>query len=265
MNKWLVLPMLCLGAPAFCFSQTPLAKNFSQMESSDPVIARRAKEESMNVLMAELPVIERDTSIICDALSHPDPYIRLQAAAILTTIVVASPSHNQVVLACVPELLKAATDSAIRVRNDALYALALNPAGPPSTAQTDFENALASENLRTEELGAAGLLKEDGGHNFANQKLVADALHAASDSKHKVNLLYAISGSQVKSGILFDAAREHLYDHDPDVQNAAIDAVAASGDDSATINAMENLKDSLLGDQQTRSHVEAILARLHAK
>lgn len=263
--RWLPIMALSGVITIQCLAQTPLSEMFLHLRSSDPAVVQKAKDSSMDILMKELPKIERDTPAICNALQDSDSYIRLQAAAILTTIVVAYPSHNQVVLACAPELIKTARDPVNQIRNDSLYALALNPAGPPASAQGVFEQAMKSTNFRTIELGAAGLLKEDGGHNSANQELVANALRAAPDSNHKINLLYAIRGSRIKSDAIFDASRECLYDPNPDVQNAAVSAVAASGNDSAVINVMENFEDSSSINQQTRLHVKAVLNRIHAK
>lgn len=265
MKHYLLVSMLALGG-SFTLpghAQTPLAKAFAEMKSSDPAVAQKARTNIINVFDRELPTIENDTSTLCKALQDSDSYVRLQAAGILVAIVRAAPEHNQVVLSCIPELLVTARDPADRVRNDSLWALAMNPAGPPPQAQKVFEDALHSVNLRTAEVGAAGLIREDGGRNTANHDMVAQALQQAPDSNHRVNLLYAISGSRVPSETLFRASRELVGDSDSDVQHAAIDALAASGTDKAEVaGALQSVEASPSATPAAKKHAEMLLKGL---
>ena len=251
----------CLTLPGH--AQTPLAQAFAEMRSSDPAAAQRARSNIINVFDQELPTIEKDTSTLCNALGDSDSYIRLQAAGILVAIVRAAPEHNQVVLSCIPELLVTASDPADRVRNDSLWALAMNPAGPPSQAQKVFKDALHSDNLRTAEVGAAGLIREDGGRNTANHELVAEALQQAPDGRHRLNLLYAINGSKVSSDTLFRASKGMLNDTDPDVQHAAIDAVVVTGTDKATVaSALQSVEASPSAAPAAKRYAQMLLKEL---
>jgi HEAT repeat protein len=146
------------------------------------------------------------------------------------------------------------------VRNDSLLALAMNPAGPPPQAHDVFVKSLSSSNFRTAELGAAGLLKEKGPNAEANQELVRKALDEAPDAKHRLNMLYVISGVRVPSDTLFQAAQKYLYDPDPEVRTAAIDAVGATATDkSKAITVMQNLADSPSLNWEQKNHVKAVL------
>lgn len=204
------------------------------MKNSDPAIAQKARSNIINVFDQELPTIEKDASTLCNALQDSDSYIRLQSAGILVAIARAAPEHNQVVLSCVPELLVTARDPVDRVRNDSLWVLAMNPAGPPQAAHAVFVASLQSPNYRTQECSAAGLLKE-GTNQEANQKLVLQALDSAPDKKGRLNILYAITGAQVRSDTLFVGVQKYLLDPDTDVQTEALDAVAATGKDHETV------------------------------
>lgn len=81
--------------------------------------------------------------------------------------------------------------------------------------------------------GAAGLLKERTNQE-ANQKLVLQALDSAPDAKYRLNILYAITGTRVRSDALFEGVRKYLLDPDTDVQIEAINAVAATAKDHDT-------------------------------
>jgi hypothetical protein len=233
-----VVCALCAVARA----QSPLAKAFADIKNTDPTISGPAKAALINVLVSEMPVIEQDTATLCNALQDSDPYVRLQASGILQTIVLAAPSHNQVVVACTSGLIKTASDTVDRVRNNSLFTLAMNPAGPPQEAQQVFEQAIKSENYRTAEIGAAGLLREDEGKNTSNIQLVEQELVSAPDANHRLNMLYAIGGSGVQSDQLFEASRQYLSDSNSDVQNAAFQAVAATSTDHAKLlSVMENV------------------------
>jgi hypothetical protein len=209
-----------------------------------------------------MPTIENDTGLICNALTDTDPYIRLQASAILTSIVIAFPEHNQVVVACGAGLIAAASDSNDQTRNNVLFSLAMNPAGPPPEARDTFVHALQSTNFRTSELGAAGLLKENSGGS-ANHALVRAALLSAPDAKHRLNLLYAIGGSNVPSESLFAVVQGYLYDSDHDVQLAAIDAVATTGPDPGkTAAVLENFQNSPGIGTEAKLHAGSALNRV---
>lgn len=255
----LLLGSICVA----CRAQSPLSQAFVDMKSSDQATAQKAKDNLMNLMVQEMPNIERDTATLCGALKDSDSFIRLQATAVLQAIAIAAPTHNQVVLSCVPGLIANASDSHDRVRNNALFILAMNPAGPPPEAQQVFEAALQSSNFRTVEVGAAGLLKMDGGKSETNQKLVEKALKTASDPQRRLNMLYAISGSGVHSDPLFVASQEFIADSDQDVQHAAIDAVATTGKDpQRVIGVMQSIANSASTTSQSKQHAEAILKGL---
>ena len=227
---------------------TPLAQAFADLRSGDPNRTNKwTHGDQLAVLLdKELPTIEKDTATICGALTDPNPNFRLRASAILVTIVIVAPEHNSVVQACFPNLIKVASDPVDpdgskvspfppeQTRNNSLFALAMNPAGPPPAAHDVFVASLQSSNYRTQECGAAGLLKE-GTNQEANQKLVVQTLDSAPDKKHQLNILYAITGARVRSKTLFAGTEKYLLDPDTDVQTEAINAVAATGKDHATV------------------------------
>jgi hypothetical protein len=230
-------------------AETPLAQAFADLRSGDPKLIGKWNNGDQLVLLVEkeLPTIEKDTATICGALADPNPDIRLRASAILTTIVIAAPQHNTVVQACFPNLIKAASDPVDpdrgkllslfppeQTRNNSLFVLAMNPAGPPPAAHDVFVASLQSSNYRTQETGAAGLLKESTNQE-ANQKLVLQTLDSAPDTKRQLNILYAITGARVRSDTLFEDVQKYLLDPDTDVQTEAINAVAATGKDHATV------------------------------
>jgi len=257
--------LLISGLSLNGMAQTPLGMAFTNMKSSDPAVAKKAKDGLAMLLVQEMPTIEKDTAMLCSALSDADPYIRLQASGVLQTIVLAAPQHNQVVLACTSELITAAKDSTDRIRNNALFALAMNPSGPPKEAHAAFVDALDSANFRTSEIGAAGLIKERSNVE-TNHGLVEKALDAAPDAKHRLNLLYAISGSKVHSETLFEGTQKYLNDPNPDVQHAAIDAVAETGTDISKITiVMQNLEASSSASMQQKKHAQAVLNNLASR
>jgi hypothetical protein len=201
-NFLLVILAVFSDAVPLSLAQTPLTQVFIDLRSSDTAKAQKAREDIIVVFKQEFPTIEKDAPTICGALYDPDPYIRLQATGILSTVVQIAPSHNQLVLACIPGLLVTAKDSVDRVRDNSLFTLAMNPAGPPLQAHQTFEDALRSDDVRSVQYAAVGLLKEGNGKVSANQELVAKELTTASDTKHKLSYLYAMSGTNVKSQTL---------------------------------------------------------------
>ena len=227
---------------------TPLAQAFADLRSGDPNRTNKwTHGDQLAVLVVkEMPTIEKDTATICGALVDPNPDLRLRASAILVTIVMAAPQHNSVVQACFPNLIKAASDPVDQTsaqslkpfppeqtRNNSLFVLAMNPAGPPPAAHDVFVASLQSPNYRTQECGAAGLLKERTNQE-ANQNLVLQTLDSAQDAKHRLNILYAITGAGVRSDTLFEGVQKYLLDPDNDVQAEAINAVAVTAKDHAT-------------------------------
>jgi hypothetical protein len=261
-NKYKRMLLLVCGLTVPLAAQTPLAQAFAGLRSSDPATVKKANDGIAELVVQELPTIEKDSATICDALNDKDAYIRQQATGILQTIVLIAPQHNSVVQACFPGLIATAKDQVDRVRNNALFALAMNPASPPAQAHDVFVIALASANFRTAEIGAAGLIRETN-NTQKNHELVEKALEEASDAKHRLNILYAISGSKVPSDTLFQASQRYLDDSDPGVQHAAIDAVVATGaDKSKVISVMQNLEDSSSASVQQKKHAEAVLNSL---
>jgi hypothetical protein len=260
-----VMTFLLLGG--FCLpgiAQTPLATAFADAKCNDPTTSEAARSRLPHIAEQEMPTIEKDTHLICAALHDSNAYIRLQGAALLTTIVLTSPQHNQVVVSCFPDLIAAGSDPADKTRNDVLFTLAMNPIGPPREAHDLLIRSIGSDNFRTAELAAVGLIKEDGGKNEANHALVEQALNVAPDSKHRVNLLYAISDGGVKSESLFISSKRFVSDSDSNVQQAAIDAVAATGSKDRVVAIMGDLATSASADVQTKRHAQEVLIRLQA-
>jgi hypothetical protein len=263
---WLILLAVFSEAVPSDLAQTPLAQVFADLRSSDTAKVRKARDDIFSVLEQEFPTIEKDAPTICGALSDPDPYIRLQATAILSTVVQLAPSHNQLILACVPGLLVTAKDSVDNVRENSLFALAMNPAGPPPQAHQAFQDALESPDMRSVENGAAGLIRESDGKLSANHELVAKALSGARDSQHKVSLLNAMYRADVKSQTLFDAARSVLADPDPEVEQAAVYAIAASSpNDAAALGVLQNMKASASTAPEVRTQIDGAISIINRR
>lgn len=256
--------LLFIGLTLQLQAQTPLSKDFADMKSGDTATVNKAQEDFVTVLVQELPTIEKDSAMLCKALSDPDPNIRGFAAGVYTTIVLAAPEHNQVVLACIPALVTVGAQEKVdKTRNNALFALAMNPAGPPPAAHAVFVSSLQSSNFRTAEVGAAGLIRETDNRE-ENHKLVEQALAQAPDAKHRLNLLYAISGSRVPSDTLFQASQKYLYDPDLGVQQEAVKAVVATATDkSKAITVMQNLEESSSASAQQKKLAESVLNGLN--
>jgi hypothetical protein len=253
----LTIVAVCGAASSLSAAQSPLATYFQGLRSSDPAVVQNTEKTTVSMMTQEWPVIDKDAATVCSALRDPNPHIRLKAAGLLVVIAVAKKEHAGVIQACTPELVAEARDTptqtfknpifddVTQARNDALFALALDPLGTPPQAEAVFRDSLKSDNFRTAELGAAGLLRLQGPDAAANQKLVADALEGAPDAKHRLNMLYAISGSRIQSDAVFQATRQVVDDPDPDVQHAALDALVASApDQSQAISALQNLQGS---------------------
>lgn len=230
-------------------AETPLSQAFADLRSGNPKLIDKWKNGHLSLLLdKEMPTIEKDTDVICGALADPDPDLRLDASAILATIVLAAPQHNSVVQACFPNLIKAASapldrtriDSLFppeQARNNILFVLAMNPAGPPPAANHVFVASLQLPNSRPLKWAAAGLLRERRNQNV-NQNLVLQTLDSAPDAKTRLSILDAITEARVRSNILFKGAQKYLHDPDSDVQKEAIYAVAAAAKDRATAAAV---------------------------
>jgi hypothetical protein len=261
------ISLLLFGAmTGWAGGQTPLQKAFTDLKSSDPELIEKTKEQMPSMLEHEMPSIERDTTTICNGLQDSDSYVRLQAAAILEIIVRLNPEHNQVVLACVPQLISTArTDPEVPIRNHALFALVMNPAGPPPAAHDALLQAFGATNFRSAELAATGLIKEKGANVEDNHKLIAQALDKSADPRHTLNMLYAISGAGVTSDTLFEAAQKHLDDSDPDVQTEAVNAIAISATDKGRARMMlENIQQSSSASPGQKRQAAAVLNRLQS-
>ena len=154
-----------------CYGQTPLAKSFADMKSKDPQVADEARKHVALVFEQEVPTSEKDTQLLCGSL-HDSAAHSPSASALLTAIVLAAPEHRKVDVACFPDLVAASGDPDDTTRNDILFVLAMNPAGPPRAAHDVFVKDLDSTNYRTAELAAAGLLKEGGEQKQNNELLV---------------------------------------------------------------------------------------------
>jgi hypothetical protein len=104
-----------------CYGQTPLTQSFADMKSKDPQVASEARKHVAMVFQQELPTIEKDTQLLCSALHDSDAFIRRQAAALLTAIVLAAPERSKVDVACFPDLVAASGDPDDTTRNDILF------------------------------------------------------------------------------------------------------------------------------------------------
>lgn len=274
--KTLILTIVAIcGAASSLSAQSPLAQYFQLLRSKNPADAQQASKNWYALLTQEWPIIDRDAATVCNALRDPDPQVRLSASGVLVVIAVAKKEHAGVIQACTPELVVEARDTptqtfknpiyddATQARNNALFALALNPLGTPPQAQAVFRDQLKSDNLRSAEVAAAGLLRLQGPDAAANHKLVAEALESAPDSKHRLNMLYAISGAGTRSDELFRAVRKVVDDPDPQVQPTALDALLASAPDKAhAISALQNLEGSPTASAETRKMAEGYVQSL---
>lgn len=224
--------------PTCSIAQTPLSDVFTQLRSSDSVVRSAANDRIGNVFIDELPTIEKDASIICAAMGDTNAYVRQQASAMLMTIAISAPSHSSVIQTCTPPLLSAGSDLENRVRRNALTALAFSSLGTPKEAQPVFATALKSSDLREQSLGAVGLLRI----SPSNDGLISGAILEAKDTATKQVLLSAVMQARVKSTTLFNTAETLLYDRTPEIQNAAIRALAVSATDRDAANiALQNL------------------------
>ena len=268
----LTMVAICTAASYLSAAQSPLATYFQSLRSKDEAEVQKAQKSAWDYLTKEWPVIDKDAATVCGGLRDPDVYIRLQAAAVMSTIATLKKEHAGVIQACLPELLAVAGGTptetakslllhyATEARNDALFALAMDPQGTPPQAEAVFREQLKSNNFRSAEVAAAGLLRIQGPDAAANQKLVADALQSAPDAKHRLNMLYAISGSGTRSDQLFQATRQVVNDPDPEVQQAALDALVKSAPDQAqAVSALQNLQGSPTASPLTKKMVDGYL------
>lgn len=255
--KFSSIIVLCAGSCA-ALAQGTLGKAFDEMRGDPKKLTETAAFSS--VVMQELPNIERDSEALCKALTDSNPEIRLKASAIYLTVIEVEPEHAVISQECASGLLKAASENEDRVRNNALFVLAMNPLGILPGAEDVFKTQLTAANLRSAEVAAAGLLhtgKEE------DQKLVAQALQAAPDKAHQINLLYAISGSKIRSDALFRVSSGLLSNEHADVQEEAINAmVAAAPDPRALSSALERIESLPNASEASKKHAKQLLAHL---
>jgi hypothetical protein len=244
-----------------CYGQTPLAQSFADMKSTDPQVASEARKHVAMVFEQEVPIIEKDTQLLCGSLHDSDAFIRRQAAGLLTAIVLAAPEHSRVDVACFPDLVAASGDTDDTTRNDILFVLAMTPGGPPSAARDVFVKDLDSPNYRTSEVAAAGLLKGGGEGKQDNEMLIKAKLDNATDAKQRLNMLYAIGGSGVQSESLLGSSRKFLSDSDPAVQRAAFQAVVATGTKAEVAGVMRDVAASPSSPPEAKKWAQMILAR----
>jgi HEAT repeat protein len=255
----LSLTLSCTAALP-CYCQTPLAQSFADMKSKDPQVADEARKHVALVFEQEAPIIEQDTQLLCSSLHDADAYIRRQAAALLTAILLAAPQHSKVDVACFPDLVAASGDPDDTTRNDILFVLAMTPAGPPGSARDVFVTNLDSPNDRTSEVAAAGLLRAGGERKQENEMLVKAKLDKAPDARQRLNMLYAIGGSGVQSEALLGSSRKFLSDADPDVQRAAFQAIAATGTKAEVARIMGAVAASPSSSPEAKKRAQLILA-----
>jgi hypothetical protein len=232
-------------------------------------VVQHARKNAWSYITKEWPVLNKDTATVCNGLRDPEASIRLRAAGLLTVITVAKKEYAGVIQPCIPELLAVAGDKSAskpkdplddyvtRARNDALFVLALDPLGTPPQAEAVFRDELNSNNFRSAEVAAAGLLRMKGPDAAANHKLVAEALQNAPDAKHRLNMLYAISGVISPSDVVFQVVRQVVNDPDPEVQRAVVRAVFTSAPDkSQAVSVLQNVEESPTADWMTKKMAE---------
>ena len=268
-----ILRLMVIGAIAFSAvtscsrAQTPLGKIFKAIKTGTPAEAEAARESLPALLEQEMPTIEKETSTICSSLRDSDAYIRQQASALLKIILITAPTHSGVATSCTPELLATVNDSDVEVRQNVLFSLASNMSGQPSPlAHHAFVQAFGSTDYRIAQYGAIGLLREDGGKNSANLGTIEAALRNAPDSPHRLNLLYAIEGSEIVSDDLARLSEKLVSDPDPETQSAAVDAIcSASSDKSKARTFLQNLEGNSTLSTQSKQHAESVISQLQSK
>jgi hypothetical protein len=57
------VPLSCVAVLS-CYGQTPLAKSFADLKSTDPKVADEARKHLGIVFEQELPTIEKDTQLL---------------------------------------------------------------------------------------------------------------------------------------------------------------------------------------------------------
>ena len=267
----------------YCFtiSLTSVAQNslqgvFTDLRSPDKKVREAADGRILASLQADMPTIESDSAIICEALSDPDASIRVRASGILFEIAYAYPEHNMVVTNCFAGLIRAASDGTqlgsepmddgTFLRRNSLTALAINPAGPPAQARDLFVSALRDSSSRYQGLGALGLLRIANGADESNVQLVAGTLKAATGSNTKMALLSSIAGSGIKNQHLFGVAQEFLYDTDSNVQQTAVEATTSTAPTTAqAVTSLQNFSSSIKASGEAKKIAERKLADLSTR
>ena len=255
---------LCCICAFPSYGQTRLAQSFADSKSKNTEVSDEARRNVAAVFSEELPSIEKDTALLCGSLHDSNVLIRRQAAALLAAIALTAPEHSKVDVACFPDLVSASGEADDTTRNNILVVLAMTPGGPPIAARRVFMQNLDSPNYRTAELAAAGLIKAGGERQQDNETLVKAKLDNAPDAKQRLNMLYAIAGSGVQSEALLASSRKYLFDTDPDVQRAALQAVAATGTKAEVAGIMGNVAASPLSSPEAKKQARMILATQQA-
>jgi hypothetical protein len=255
---------LCCISVLPCYGQTPLAQAFADMKSKDSRVASEARKHVALVFSQEVPTIEKDTQVLCGSLHDSDAFVRRQAAALLTALLLAAPEHSKVDVACFPDLVAASGDPDDTTRNDILFVLAMTPGGSPSAARDVFVKDLDSPNYRTSEVAATGLLKAGGERKQDNEMLVKAKLDNAPDTKQRLNMLYAIGGSGVQSEALLGSSRKFLSASDLAVQRAAFQAVVATGTKVEVEEIMRDVAASPSSSPEAKKWAQIILSRQQA-
>ena len=188
-----------IALPAAALAQTELANVFSELHSPDKAIRDSASNRGIEVLEREWPNIEQDSALICKSLSDPDPYIRLQASAILSVIGQYKSEHSRVVVSCWTGLIQAGSDSAARVRRNAIRALAFNAVPPPPEARLVFSSALSEASPEEKTLGSVGLIRLSSGSDTSAIQLVTDTLMLAKESASRKAILAGMTAARIKT------------------------------------------------------------------
>ena len=263
MKLTIVVCMFFLTAAAN--GQTTLTEMFKDLHSPDPKVRDAANRMGPLVLDRALPTIETETRVICDALGDRDEAIRQDSSAILNTISAVYQQKDAVVTACVPQLLKTASDPVDQIRENSVGALAIKAGSPPAEAAPVFEAALLDKLDSVKQFGAAGLVRLAAGADTAGIQALNQRLLSEQNPETKHALLYGMAMARTPHPALAALASRLIADPDPEVQNAAILVVETLNTDKArALNELANYKSSPLLSPQAKQMLNGAVTRLQA-
>lgn len=234
---------------------------FVQMKSPDPSVRRLAQERATRVLSQALPHMDREIPALRTGLLDQSPYIRLQASAVLVFLSLNLKADNEVILACLPELVIDTKDSNAQISQNALAAIAYLKQGAPPSATEALLAALQSKDDHAKAIAAVGLLR--------SQDLTAEVKDAiefqiqnAPDRNTKEALLESLEIAGPVPNELSDTASQFLYDPDPSVQLMAIGVVPRMYKDKVLARQrLINLQDSANLSSEASARVKDALRK----